>query len=122
MTAALVWLGVAVVGGLGALARFRLDGAVARRMSGEFPWGTLAVNVTAAFAAGVVAGAGLDGRGRILLAVAALGSFSTFSTWMLETHRLGEEGRAGLAGINIAAGTIAGLAAAGAGWALGALL
>ena len=122
MTTALVWLGVAVVGGLAALARFRLDGAVARRVRGDFPWGTFAVNVPAAFAAGVVAGAGLDGNGRILLAVGALGSFSTFSTWVLETQRLGEEGRAGLAGLNVAAGVVAGLAAVGAGWALGALL
>lgn len=122
MTTALTWACVAVVGGLGALARFRLDGAVARRAAGDFPWGTTIVNVVGSLLAGGVAGIGLDGADRVVLAVGALGSFSTFSTWMLETHRLAEDGRGGLAGVNLAVGVAAGLAAAGLGWWLGSLL
>lgn len=121
MSTALVWAGVAALGAVGALARFRLDGAVARRVAGDFPWGTTAVNVLGALLAGVVAGAGLDGGDRVLLAVGALGSFSTFSTWMLETHRLAEDGRSGLALVNLAAPLAAGLAAAGLGWWIGGL-
>jgi len=122
VSGALTWIAVAALGGLGALARFRLDGAVARRVGGDVPWGTLTVNTIAAFGAGLVAGAGLDGRGELVLAVGALGSFSTFSTWMLETQRLAEEGRSRLAIANVVVPLAAGLAAAGLGWGLGALL
>jgi CrcB protein len=122
VSGALTWIAVAVVGGLGALARFRLDGAVARRIGGDFPWGTFAVNAIGAFAAGLVAGAGLGGRAEVILAVGALGSFSTFSTWMLETQRLAEEGRSRLAIANVLVPLAAGLAAAALGWVLGSLL
>lgn len=122
MSGALTWVCVAALGGCGALARFRLDAAVSRRMAGDFAWGTLTVNVIAAFAAGLVAGAGIEGRAEILVAVGGLGSFSTFSTWMLETQRLAEEGRSGLAAANAGVAVLAGLASAGIGWGLGSLL
>lgn len=122
MTGALLWVGVAVLGGFGALARFTLDGAVARRVAGDFPWGTWSVNVVGAFLAGAVAGAAVTGSVRTLVAVGALGSFSTFSTWMLESQRLAEERRSGLALVNLAAGFASGLGAAAVGWAVGSLL
>lgn len=118
----MVWVGVALLGGVGALARFSLDGAVARRVAVDFPWGTWSVNVVGALLAGAVAGAGATGSARTLIAVGALGSFSTFSTWMLETQRLAEERRPGLALVNLAGGLAAGLAAAAAGWAAVSLL
>jgi len=121
VSTALLWIGVAVLGGLGALARFGLDGAVTRRLGGPFPWGTLAVNAAGSFAAGLMVGAGLEGRPQALVVVGALGSFSTFSTWMLETQRLAEDGRPGLATGNVALALAAGFAAAAAGWSLGAL-
>ena len=52
-----LWLAVGVLGGIGAVARFLLDGAVARRVGGAFPLGILAVNLSGAFALGVLAGA-----------------------------------------------------------------
>lgn len=116
-----VWGAVGALGALGALARFILDVAVARRLAGDFPWGTTTVNMAGALLAGVVSGAALDGDGRTVLAVGLLGSFSTFSTWMLESHRLAEEGRTGLAGLNLLVG-VPGLAAAGFGWVIGGLL
>lgn len=116
------WVAVAAIGGLAALARFRLDGAVARRTRGDFPWGTMAVNGIGAFLAGLVAGLAPGEGWRIVVAVGALGSFSTFSTWMLETRRLAEDSRPALATANLALGIVAGLALAGAGWALGARL
>lgn len=121
MTGALVWAAVAGIGGLGALARFRLDGAIARRAGGDLPWGTWTVNVTGAFLAGLLAGFGAVGTTRTVLAVGALGSFTTFSTWILETQRLAEEGRGRLAAVNIALGLVSGLLAAAAGWGLGGL-
>lgn len=121
MTGLLTWAGVAALGGLGALARLRLDVAVSRRLGAGFPWGTTVVNLTGALLAGLLVGAGVDGAGRTVLAVGALGSFSTFSTWMLETQRQAEEGRTGRAAANLALGVAAGAALAALGWWLGSL-
>ncbi len=119
MSAAGQWVAVAAVGGLAALARFRLDAAVSRRVRGDLPWGTLAVNLLGAFGAGLVAGVAPGEAWRLVLAVGALGSFSTFSTWMLETQRLAEDGRARLALVNLVASIAGGLALCGIGWWLG---
>ena len=115
-------LGVAVLGGLAALARFRLDGAVSRWLGGGFPWGTLVVNGVGALLAGLVAGVAPDEGVRVLLAVGVLGSFSTFSTWMLETQRLAEDSRPWLAAANVALPVAVGIAAVALGWAIGARL
>ncbi len=115
-------LGVSVIGGLAALARFHLDGVVSRRLRGDFPWGTLVVNSIGALLAGLVAGVAPAETWRVAIAVGALGSFSTFSTWMLESQRLAEEGRTALAVRNVAFSATLGLALAAAGWAIGARL
>jgi fluoride exporter len=105
---ALAWAGVAVLGGVGALLRFLLDGAVAARAGRELPIGTLAVNVSGAFLLGFLSGVSLSGDALVLAGGATLGSFTTFSTWMFETQRLAEEGEgagaAGNAAISLAAG------------------
>ena len=90
------------------------------RWGREFPLGTLAVNLTGAFTLGLLVGAGVQGYLLLLLVgVAALGSYTTFSTWMFESHRLGEDGERRLAAANLAVSLAAGLVAALAGWALG---
>ena len=114
-----MWIGVALLGGAGAVARFLLDGAVSARAGRAFPWGTLAVNLSGAFALGVLAGAALGGDARRLAATGLLASYTTFSTWALEAHRQGEDGRFGGAALNIAAGLVLGLACAWAGRRLG---
>jgi CrcB protein len=118
----LVWVGVAVLGGLGALARWSLDGLVSARWGRQFPLGTLAVNLTGAFALGLLVGAGIQGRALLLDGTAILGSYTTFSTWMFESHRLGEDGEHRLAMANLAVSLAAGLLAALAGLAIGAAL
>lgn len=115
-------LGVSVLGGLAALARFRLDGVVSRRFRGDFPWGTLVVNGIGALLAGLAAGVAPAETWRVAIAVGALGSFSTFSTWMLESQRLAEDGRSALAASNIVVSVAVGLALAAAGWGVGARL
>ena len=117
---ALLWFGVAGLGGIAAILRFRLDEFVQRRTDGAFPFGTLTVNVLGSFALGVLTGADLTGDVLLLCGTAVLGSFTTFSTWMLETERLGEEGDERLAVLNVGVSLVAGLAAAVCGWALGA--
>ena len=114
-----VWLGVAAVGGASAIIRFLLDGGIAQRVGREFPFGTLAVNLTGAFALGLVSGLALHGRALILAGTAALGSYTTFSTWMFETHRLGEEGHLEAVVANAVGSLAAGVLAAAAGRAIG---
>lgn len=107
-----LWLAVGLLGGTGAVARFVLDALVSGRTSGDFPWGTLTVNLSGAAALGVLAGAALHGRALTLAGTAALGSYTTFSTWMFESQRLGEDGRRELLAVNVTLSLAAGLGAA----------
>jgi CrcB protein len=86
------WIGVAALGGAGALARFLVDGAVSKRLADELPFGTLLVNASGALVLGTLTGLTLGADASLLLSTALVGSYTTFSTWMLETHRLVEEG------------------------------
>jgi CrcB protein len=112
-------LAVGVLGGIGAVARWLLDGAVTRRTAGAFPYGTLAVNLSGALLLGLVAGLALHGDALRLVGGGLLGSYTTFSTWMLETHRLAGRGRADAAVLNIAASLALGLLAVWLGRELG---
>jgi CrcB protein len=114
----LLWIGVGLVGGVGALARFALDALVSERLGSGFPWGTLAVNVSGAFLLGVVAGTALHGDALVLAGTGALGSYTTFSTWMLESQRLGEDGQSRLLLLNMTLSLAAGLGAVALGRAL----
>ena len=51
-----------------------------------------------------------------------LGSYTTFSTWMLESQRLGEDGEFAAMALNLALSLVAGLVAVWAGRELGGLL
>jgi CrcB protein len=102
-------IGIGLLGGVGAVARFLLDGAVTARAGTSFPWGTLAVNLSGAFALGLLVGVADDTYR--LLGTGLLGAYTTFSTWMLESHRLGEDGRLRLGALNFALSLVAGVAA-----------
>jgi CrcB protein len=116
---AATWIAAAALGGCGALARFLLDGIVAGRAGRDFPFGTLVVNATGAILLGLIVGAAVKGDEAILVGTAAIGSYTTFSTWMLETHRLVEEGELGDAFANVAVSMVLGLGAAALGRHLG---
>lgn len=122
MSDVVLWAGMALLGGLGAVLRFGLDGVVQERIDSELPLGTLVVNGLGAFLLGLLTGLGVSADGLLLLGVAGLGSFTTFSTWMLESERLAEDGAGRLAVVNLVGSVAVGLTAAGAGWAIGALL
>jgi fluoride exporter len=113
---------IAALGGLGAIARFLLDGAVASRLGRAFPFGTLAVNLTGSFALGALTGAAVHGDALRLAGVGFLGAYTTFSTWALEAHRLGEDGRTRLRVANLAVSLALGIACAWLGRELGAAL
>lgn len=114
--------GVAVLGGVGALARLLLDRAVSVRAGAGLPWGTLAVNLSGALALGVLVGAAVSGDALRLAGTGLLGAYTTFSTWMLETHREAEEGRLGAGAANLLVPLVLGLAVAALGRAVGEAL
>ncbi len=111
MTSVLIWLGVMIVGGLGSVARFVVDRAVARRIGRPFPFGTLTVNVTGAALLGFLGNLALPKDVALLAGTAFVGAYTTFSTWMLETQRLSEERQMSAAFVNIALSVALGLAA-----------
>jgi CrcB protein len=117
---AVVWIGVGLLSGAGAVARFLLHIAVQRRTASAFPTGTLAVNVLGSLALGILHGAGVTGDAALLMGTAFLGSFTTFSTWMLETESLRERGEGGVAAANVIVSHALGLAAVALGWAAAA--
>jgi CrcB protein len=117
-----VVVAVLLVGGVGAVARFAVDSLIERRNGSEFPFGTFAINVSGSFALGILTGASVTSTALLVAGTALLGSFTTFSTWMFETERLVEDDELVLAAANVGMSVLAGLAAAVAGYALGALL
>ena len=111
----------------GAIARYLVDGLVADRVSGAFPWGTLVVNVSGSLLLGLLFALTIDRallpaeiRGPVLIGF--IGAYTTFSTYMLETWRLVEAGAIGLAFLNLAGSLLLGLVAMVAGLAIGRLL
>ena len=103
-------LGIGLFGAVGAIARFLLDGVVSARASSSFPWGTLVVNLTGAFALGFVTGR-LSGDAQLLVGTGLLGGYTTFSTWMFESHRLGEDGELRAGVVNLLGSLILGILA-----------
>lgn len=107
-----VWAGVMVIGGLGSVARFMVDRAVSRRVGRPFPFGTLAVNISGAVLLGFVTGLTLSHEMALLAGTAFVGAYTTFSTWMLETHRLAEDRQIWPAIANLVVSVALGIAAA----------
>ena len=119
---ALAIAGIALLGGLGSIARFLLDGAIASRLATSFPAGTLVVNLSGALVLGILAGLTSDSDTLDLAATGLLGSFTTFSTWAFESHRLGEDGELHVGALNFALSLAAGLLAVWAGRRVGIAL
>jgi CrcB protein len=107
-----LWVGVLVAGGIGSVLRFMVDGAVARRAARSFPFGTLTVNISGAMLLGLVGGLALSRHAALLADTAFIGSYTTFSTWMLETQRLGEERQVWTAVANLVVSIVLGMSAA----------
>jgi CrcB protein len=116
-----VVVGIGLLGGAGAVTRLLLDGAVAESASG-FPYGTLAVNLLGSLLLGLLVGLTVSPTLYRLLGTGLLGAFTTFSTWALESHRLGEDGQLRLAALNFVFSLVLGVLAAWAGRHLGAWL
>ena len=113
-------LAIAGGGAVGAVARFLVSTGVYRLLGRDFPWGTLAVNVIGSFSMGLLfvlllerSLIGPEARAAIL--VGFLGSFTTFSTFSLETLTLVEQGETLRALLNVAASVLLCVAACWAG-------
>jgi CrcB protein len=121
------YVAVAVGGAFGAVARFAIDGWVSERTGGLFPWGTLFINLSGAFLLGLLATLAIDRSVlspeiRPIAMIGFLGAYTTFSTWMLESWRLVEDGAWQLATVNLVASVGLGLVAIVAGLTIGRAL
>jgi CrcB protein len=120
------WIAFLVAAGIGAPARYVVDGWVQDRIGGLFPWGTFVVNITGCFVLGVITGLalyhGMNPTTRTVLGTGGLGAYTTFSTFTFETVRLAEDGALETAVRNVAASLVVGLAAASLGLWLTAVL
>jgi CrcB protein len=118
---------IAVGGAFGSVARYVVDGWVLDRIGTGFPFGTLVVNLSGAFTLGLLAALTIDrsilpSDVRAPVLIGFLGAYTTFSTLMLESWRLVEDGQLVLGAINIAGSAALGTVAVVAGLSLGRAL
>jgi len=114
-------------GVFGAVARSLVDGAVAERTAGAFPWGTLVVNLSGSLVLGILfaltAERGIlpaEVRGPVLIGF--IGAYTTFSTLMLESWRLVEAGAPVIGVANIVGSSVLGMVAVAGGLAIGRVI
>lgn len=117
-----LWVGTALLGGVGAVLRFVVDGRVSSGFGRLFPYGTLVVNLSGAVVLGLLSGLALSAGVSLLAGTALVGSYTTFSTWMFESQRLAEDRQLSRVAGNLLISLFAGLAAAALGRFLGTLL
>lgn len=118
-----IWVALGSV--VGGTARFWLSGLVARRVGETFPWGTIVVNVSGAFLLGVLA-ASAAGHGIFaavgpwqFAAIGILGTYTTVSSFSLQTLALARDGEMMRAAGNMALSLSLCLLAVAAGFAAG---
>ena len=134
----------ALAGGVGAGARFWVDGAVGDALAARrsrrggagagagtgapspYPWGTAVINVSGSLLLGLLTalalGAVVSPTWRAVLGTGLLGGYTTFSTASVDTVRLLAAGRRGAGAASALGLLVAGVAAAGLGLWLGSLL
>jgi CrcB protein len=121
-----IWLGMAVAGGIGAACRLLVDGIVRNKIRIAYPLGTLIINVSGSLLLGFVAGLALSqlvsDDWKTILGTGLLGGYTTFSTASLETVRLIQERRYSAALTNGVGMLVLSVAAAYLGLWLGGLL
>jgi len=115
-----VWLAVFAGGALGGAARYGVSVVLARMPGRAFPWGTLASNVSGAFALGVFAGGGwadasAGGGLDAFVAVGFCGGLTTFSGLGFQSLVMLNERRHGKVALNVGANLALGLAAVAGG-------
>ena len=104
----MTYLWIALGGGLGSIARYWSSNVVAAWLGGQFPWGTLFINIVGSFVIGFVGA--LTGPGgkvfvsndvRLFVMVGICGGYTTFSSFSLQTLDLMRDGHLLRAGSNV---------------------
>jgi CrcB protein len=116
-------LAVLVGGFAGAVARQVLFSALQERAGTRFPVGILVVNLSGAFALGLLYGLDIGSRWSEWLAIGTqtglIGAYTTYSTWAVDSLALTRGGAAGSAVINLLGSLAAGVLLAWAGASIG---
>ena len=125
----MLYLYVALGSALGGVARFWASTAVAARFGGDYPLGTVLVNLTGCFVIGLFAGltapAGrlpVTPAFRIFFMIGVCGGYTTFSSFSLQTIDLARNGEWLIANLNVLASVVGCLLAAWLGQAAALLL
>ncbi len=122
----LLFIALSLAGGVGAVLRLVLDGAIKARTRTAFPLGTLLINVSGSLVLGFVTqlalGGILDDTWRLVIGTGLCGGFTTFSTASFETVRLVQQRRYVLASVNAVGMLVAAVGAGLLGILLGRLL
>ncbi len=111
---------IGIGGAAGAVLRYLVSGWVYRFSTGFFPWGTLAINLLGSFIIGLLWGffevSIVSQNLRLFLFMGILGSFTTFSTFSLESFSLLRDGEYGLLLLNVILSVVLGISLVFAGY------
>ncbi len=118
---------IALGGAAGATTRYLVDIWISERAGGAFPWGTFAINVSGSLVLGLLFALAIERgvlpasvRGPVLIGF--IGAYTTFSTLMLESWRLIEEGAVALGLVNLVGSSVIGMVALVGGLMIGRAL
>ena len=95
----LIFLLLAIAGGLGASVRFLFDGLLRTKLQTAYPWATTIINVSGSLVLGFLTGLTLTHLLptdlSVIIGTGFLGGYTTFSTASSETVQLIKQGRYG---------------------------
>jgi CrcB protein len=108
------YLLIAIGAALGANARYLVGVWAGNRLGADFPYGTFMVNTSGSFVLGFLLALGIERlqlspEVRLLLVVGFLGSFTTFSSYTVESLNLWREAGLWPSLLNIAGNNLVGL-------------
>jgi len=105
---------VALGGGLGSLCRYLASLGAAKLFGGNFPWGTMAVNLSGCLMIGCAFALAernlvMGPSARLFFMTGFLGGLTTFSSYALESVNAASSGQTVAALANVAVNNVAGL-------------
>lgn len=106
-------------GAIGAVLRYLAANLVVRiQGSTSFPTATLVVNIIGSFVFGLVVFGGASSDLVLFVGIGICGAFTTYSSFSVQTIRLWEDGKRGVAVVNAVGNFVLSLAAVGLAWML----
>ena len=107
----MILLAVGVGGGIGALIRYFVAGAIQSAAWPGYPWGIFVVNITGGFVMGLIVELSalkisVTPEMRAFLTTGILSGYTTFSTFSLDSVLLIERGQYGTAAIYVVGSTL----------------